>query len=244
MKRKFLIWSAVLTVVFGAALLQSCSADDDTFATEEYGYYTEDEIAAIKAMAKMYKLNIDVNECFYGPKKTMKEIEEEMLGVASILGKYEMVHKKDEDGRVVCVSRKKENFPRTVTRFVEGKGDWSGSTESACRNYMVSVTISWDVSQSLHSKRVSGTASAYVKNSQTNDFEEVGSGGISCSFSGDSSINFSGSITADKEVDDYVAQTTTFIKYSFSIQFGTLSTESKLGEFDLTAYQSEVVTPW
>ena len=244
MKRKFLIWSAVLTIVFGAALLQSCSSDADTFDTEVYGYYTEEEIETILALAEKYGLNIDINEKFCGVKSSIDELEKEMRGFASLLGKYEMVHEKDEEGKVYCMSRKKNEAPRTVTRFVEGKGDWSGSEESACRNYSASVTISWDISQDLQSKKVSGKASVSVKNPLTNDYESVGSGSLSCRFDGDSSINFNGNISAERQIDNFEEETTTFIKYSFSITFGTLDTKSKLGEFSLGASQSETTTSW
>ena len=66
MKRKFLIWSALLTVVFSAALLQSCSADDDSYTTEEYGYYTAEEIDAIKSLAAMYDLDVEIKLNNYG----------------------------------------------------------------------------------------------------------------------------------------------------------------------------------
>ena len=247
MKKSILVLSALLTLVVSGVCLQSCSSEYDEYTTEEYGYYTEEEIAAIEALAEKYGLTIDVNEKFYGSKISIEEIEADMVGFASLLGKYEMIHEKDENGEITCVSRKKidvPRIPRTVTRFVEGEGEWSGSTESACRNYNVSVKISWDVSQDLQSKMASGSATAYVKNLQTGQYESVGTGGVSCSFSGNSSIHFKGGVIAEKEIQDYENETTTLIKYSFSIMFGTVDTINKTGAFDITASQTETTTPW
>ena len=98
-KRKFLILSAALLTVCGAALLQSCSSEYEYYEpTSEYGYYTEEEIAAIKALGEMYGLSIDFNEDYNGIKYSLRDIEDEMIGLASLLGKYEMVHEKDING--------------------------------------------------------------------------------------------------------------------------------------------------
>ena len=42
------------------------SSEYDEYTTEEYGYYTEEEIDAIKAMAEKYELSIEIDENYYG----------------------------------------------------------------------------------------------------------------------------------------------------------------------------------
>ena len=144
MKRKILIWSAGLTIVFGAALLQSCSSDADTFATEEYGYYTEEEINAIMALAKKYGLNIELNEDYYGPKQNLSDFENEMIGLSSLLGEHELIQRDNGNGRVAYSSRKKgEDIPRSVTRFIEGEGSWSDSKSPTPLDFKINVKIKW-----------------------------------------------------------------------------------------------------
>ena len=144
MKKKFLILSALLTVVFSAALLQSCSADDDSYTTEEYGYYTAEEIDAIKALAKKYGLNIELNEDYYGPKQNLSEYENEMAGLSSLLGEHELIQQRKQNGMLTYTSRKKgESIPRSVTRFIEGEGSWSGSKSASPYDFTITVTIKW-----------------------------------------------------------------------------------------------------
>ena len=116
MKRKILIWSAVLTVVFGAALLQSCSSDDDNFATEEYGYYTEEEIDAIMALAEKYESDIEIDRNYYGEKSSLKEIEERLVGMMSLPGDYKLV----KEGDSYSFRKKEEEINRVKTRSAEG----------------------------------------------------------------------------------------------------------------------------
>lgn len=242
MKRKFLILSAALLTVCGAALLQSCSSEYEYYdTTSEYGYYTEEEIAAIEALAEMYGLSIDFNEDYNGVKHSLRDIEDEMIGLASLLGEYEMVHEKDTEGKTICVSRIKELGNRTITRAVEGKGEWSGSRESTCRNFSASVTISWDTSQSQNSKKVSGNAKLYVIN-MSGVSESVGEGKLTCSFSGDNGINFSGDLKGERTVEHYDKGTSTLFKYKFLIVHGTVNTSNKTGAFDISAHCTDSTT--
>ena len=90
MKRKFLVLSVTMLTVCGAALLQSCSSEFEYYdTTSEYGYYTEEEIAAIKALGKMYDSDLNVNENYYGEKLTLPEIERSIIDVLSLEGEYE-----------------------------------------------------------------------------------------------------------------------------------------------------------
>lgn len=234
MRKNFLILSVMLATAVGAVFLQSCSSEYEYYATEGYGYYTEEEIAAIEAMAEMYGLSIDFNEDYNGVKHSLRDIENEMIGLTSLLGEYEMVHEKDTEGKTICVSRKKELGNRTVTRAVEGKGEWTGSRESSCYNFSASVTISWDTSQSQKSKQASGKAKLYIKD-QFGALESVGEGNLTCNFSGDNAIDFSGNLNGERQVEHYDKSTSTLFKYSFSITHGTVNTSVKTGAFDLSA---------
>lgn len=90
--------SALLTLVVSGICLQSCSSEYDEYTTEEYGYYTEEEIDAIKAMAEKYELSIEIDENYYGVKQTLEEIEKEMQNCAALLGEYEMTPAKHGKG--------------------------------------------------------------------------------------------------------------------------------------------------
>lgn len=145
MKKSILVLSALLTLVVSGVCLQSCSSEYDEYTTEEYGYYTEEEIAAIEAMAEKYGLNLRMDENYYGEKLSLSEFEKEFKSILSIKGEYEMIPIKDTNGTVTCTSRKKgEMIERSSTRAAES---WSGSDNST--KYSVSVVVKWDFSKRL-----------------------------------------------------------------------------------------------
>ncbi len=212
MKRKFLILSAAVLTVCGAALLQSCSSEYEYYATEEYGYYTEEEIAAIEAMAEMYGLSLELNENYYGPKKSMIEHEEEMIGLSCLLGDYELIPTKTEDSKIVYKTKRKDTaYSRISTRSIEGSGTWSGSED--IKDFEISVEISWEGDGTLQGQKASGSVS--VSKKDTNTGSSYSEGSIFCSFIGDTGIAFTGWAS-------YYEGLST--KYSFTILGGNIST--------------------
>lgn len=146
MKKSILVLSAMLTLVVSGICLQSCSSEYDEYTTEEYGYYTEEEIDAIMALAEKYGVNIDVDKDYYGEKLSLDKFENEFKSLQTIVGEYEMVPIKDGRGRITFISRKKgEDLERSSTRASE-KGSWSGRNNNYSE-HCVSVTVSWDLSK-------------------------------------------------------------------------------------------------
>ena len=232
MRKKVLILSALLTVVLGAVSLQSCSSDD-SYTTEEYGYYTEEENNLVRAMAKKYGLNVELNEGYYGAKRSLAEIEEEMKGLSSLLGKHELKLAKKEDGKMVYSTVKDEShIARTATRTIEGSGSWSGSELSRDGEFSVSVTIAWS-GNGKDQQAASGSASISYADSYKDkeDSRDYSSGSVNCSFAGDSGINFGGQVSyshyerTDNKGEEHYAT------YQFSIDAGQVSTKSSSGSF-------------
>ena len=232
MKRKFLIWSAVLTVVFGAALLQSCSADEDTFATEEYGYYTEAENEMVRALAQKYGLCVEINEGYYGSKRSIIEIEEEMQALSSLLGEHKLILSKEEEGKLVYKTVQGDShIQRTATRAIEGPGSWSGSKKSRKEDYTVSVSISWQ-GKGSNNQSVSGKASISYRNAKTEDYS---SGSLSCKFAGDNGIDFSGNVSYSHYIETDEKGKQKYTTYRFSIEAGQVSTKTPTsGTFKVT----------
>ena len=235
MKRKFLIWSAVLTVVFGAALLQSCSADEDTFATEEYGYYTEAENEMVRALAEKYGLCVEINEEYYGSKRSIAEIEEEMKALSSLLGKHELKLVKKENDKLFYTTASDASCPsRVATRTIEG----SGISHGTCTidEFIVSVSVTWR-GNGKDDPSISGTASISYKNPSSYDYS---SGSLSCKPSGDKDIDFTGWVSYSHcEKVDYFTQKLHYALYHFTINAGQITTPSGSGTFTVTGGKSK-----
>lgn len=138
MKKKILILSAaMLAVVVGAALLQSCSSES-MYEEPTYGYYTEEEINVIKAMAEVYEVDVEVESDYNGKKLTMEEIEKDLIAFSNLPGEYELLPNKDSTEYYFV---KKELLNRTVTRSVEL--DNSGSFVVAGSELPFGLTVSW-----------------------------------------------------------------------------------------------------
>ena len=229
MKKKVLILSALLTVVLGAVSLQSCSSDD-SYTTEEYGYYTEEENNLVRAMAEKYGLNVELNEGYYGAKRSLAEIEEEMKGLSSLLGKHELKLVKKEDGKLVYSTVKDDShLARTATRAIEGSGYSSGSCEAG--DFTISVHVSWK-GNGTDKPTISGTASISHKNPTSYDYS---SGELSCKTAGDSGIDFTGWVSyARCENIDPMNQRLQYALYQFTIDAGQVSTTSASGTFIVT----------
>ena len=232
MKRKLLIWSALLTVVFGAALLQSCSADEDTFATEEYGYYTEEENELVRALADKYGLCVEINEAYYGSKRSIAEIEEEMKTLSSLLGEHKLMLSKEKEGELIYKTVQEDfHIQRTATRAIEGPGSWNGSKKSREEKFTVSVSISWNGS-GLNNQSVSGTASISYRDAKTEDYS---SGSLSCKIAGDNSIDFSGNVSYSHYTGTDEKGKQTYTTYKFAIEAGQVSTKTPAsGTFKVT----------
>ena len=187
MKRNFLILSALLTVVFGAALLQSCSADDDSYTTEEYGYYTAEEIDAIKALGEKYGISVTIDETTYEIKKTLEEFEEDIKMHASMLGEYELVPAEGGlDGEFIA-RKKGVDIARSTTRAAES-GSWGHSFTH--NSYNLSITINWKYPSNIHEL---GVASGELKATR-NALYYYGSLNCSMGSQGTDTVTFSGSI--------------------------------------------------
>ncbi len=212
MKKSILVLSALLTLVVSGICLQSCSSEYDEYTTEEYGYYTEEEIAAIEAMAEKYGVNIDIDKDYFGMKCTLNDIEREMKDLSGLMGNYEMTVQKNSNDLISYVSRKKD-YNHSLTRSVE-KGSWS-KTDYIDR-FSVDVSIEWDRSGRSR-EAISGSAEI------TGFFNSSSS--ISCKFVGSVHIDFSGSVTAS---NGYGAT------YKIFVDDGDLNTENNIGHFHLS----------
>lgn len=148
MKRKFLILSAALLAVCGAVLLQSCSSEYEYYdATEEYGYYTEEEIAAIKALGDMYNLNLIVDKNYYGLKNSLTEMERSIIEVLNFEGEYEFANLNyDDENRAhyATMMKKETDHNRVKTRSsesslpIQGSVYGIGGDSTPCK-----LSISW-----------------------------------------------------------------------------------------------------
>lgn len=186
MKKKFLVLSAMLTLVVSGVCLQSCSSEFDSYTTEEYGYYTEEEINAIEALAEKYGVNIDVDKDYYGEKLSLDKFENEFKSLQTIVGEYEMTPIKDGEGKTTFIGRKKgEDLERSLTRASE-KGSWSGKNKNYSR-YDVSVTVSWDLSKKFRYEILKAEATIVTGTYNTPDI-------ITSNFIG-SNIEFYGSVS-------------------------------------------------
>lgn len=233
MKRKFLMLSALLILVVCGFCLQSCSSEYDEYTTEEYGYYTEEEIANIEAMAQSYGLCLEMDDNFYGRKKSIKEYEEEFVAFSSILGEYELVPQKTENGNIGYISRKKHTNTRSTTRFIESDGEWSGSSENPTGNFTVNVKIEWEHNEFFGVKfkdEVSVTIKDKDKIKSAHSASDYSSGRVTCIEQGYSSIYFYGTASYSlctmynpdaKKSEDKIAYNT----YNFTISMGNISTD-------------------
>lgn len=158
MKKNVLILSALLTVVLGAVSLQSCSSDDN-YTTEEYGYYTEEEIVKMKMIAEKYNTTISVDENYYGKKASMEEFEETIIQFKNFPGDYQLV--KSADNEKYCLIKKSADMTsvnRLKTRAAElaMHGEVSVGTIYPRRPYNTcTIYLSW----TLPTGTVEGTAS-------------------------------------------------------------------------------------
>ena len=237
MKKKVLILSALMAVVFGAVSLQSCSSDENYTTTEEYGFYTEEENELVRAMAKKYGLNVELNEGYYGKKRSLAEIEEEMKGLSSLLGKHELELAKKEDGKMVyAIAKDDSHIARTTTRTVEGPGSWSDSKQDG--NFSISVEIKWD-GNGIDQQTVTGKASISYKYPSSYDYS--GGSDLQCSFAGDNGINFNGWVSyVQCESVDFMKQKVHYARYRFTIDAGQVSTNTPAsGTFIVNGGKSE-----
>lgn len=231
MKKSFLVLSALLTLVVSGICLQSCSSEYEEYSTEEYGYYTEEEIAQIMALAEKYDLNIEIRYDNYVKKKSLSDFEAKFQAISQLKGKYEMISVENNDGMENCICRKVEMpISRTTTSSLE-KGSWSGSRIASVlkvegfrayyENYNISVSISWDLKSNVYSERVKASA-------DISDLYNVGSE-IKAGLSGSEAIQFSGSIWGEEYDDD----DNEFVKYTFNIVGGEVNRKTKNGSFFL-----------
>lgn len=178
MKRKFLILSAMLVVVVSAVCLQSCNSD--SYIAEEYGYYTQEEIDAIKAMAEKYELSIEIDESYYGIKQTLEEVENEMLNCAALLGEYKMTP--SEDGKSFTSKKVIPEIARLTTRLPEGvapKGSWSKT--GGISSYELRISIDWEFDEKPEVPTVPGRA--WGGASVFEDITCIGGGSFNCQLS-------------------------------------------------------------
>lgn len=237
MKKSIFVLSALLTLVVSGICLQSCSSEYDEYTTEEeYGYYTEEETNAVKEMASKYGLSVVVNPDYYGVKRSLSDIEEEMKGLSSIVGKYDIVPMNVVGEKVVFTSVKRGQ-QRLVTRAIEGKGEWSGCYEKDI--FVITVSISWDCHDNLQTQKASGEVSINYENGNLAHYEDYSFGSIQCSFQGNSGITFEGSVSyaqynPNSSNDDQTDEKDSYILYSYSIIGGQVSVSpSTSGSFEV-----------
>lgn len=117
MKKSFLVLSALLTLVVSGICLQSCSSEYEEYTTEEYGYYTEEEIAAMKAIAEKYNTTIEVDENYYGKKASLAEFEGALIQLVNLPGNYQLVEL--EEGKGYSFVKKSADISRAKARVAE-----------------------------------------------------------------------------------------------------------------------------
>ena len=198
--------SATLAVIVCAALLQSCNSES-MYEEPAYGYYTAEEINVIKAMAEAYGLSIELDENYYGPKKTFPEFEEEMQSYADMLGEYEIVLEEGENNTFIA-NKKGDDLSRMSTRSTE---TWNDTFKKGI--YTFTLTIEWKESTD---NKMPGYASGYIKAScDSGDYF----GGLHCTLGskGSETVLFSGYISLPG--------------YTYSITNGRLNIRTKIGSF-------------
>ena len=242
MKKKILILSAaMLAVVVGAALLQSCSSES-AYEEPAYGYYTEEEINVVKAMAEAYGLSFELNEDYYGPKKTLHEFENEMIGLSALTGEYEMIPQRNRNGELTFTSqRKDEVVSRSVTRYIESDGKFSDVED--CDQFEISVTVKWEGDGTASGAKASGSSSVRKTGIANNSDRSPEKSLRHCMPLGDSGITFEGEaeyyeyigILTIKEKDENgkikEKKKAYFIKYTFEIRLGEINTNTNTGSF-------------
>lgn len=117
MKKSILVLSALLTLVVSGVCLQSCSSEYDEYTTEEYGYYTEEEIAAMKAIAEKYNTSINVDENYCGRKASLEEFENVIVQFVDLPGDYKLVELKNDEG--YSLVKKTADVNRAKARVAE-----------------------------------------------------------------------------------------------------------------------------
>lgn len=117
MKKSILMLSALLALVVSGFCLQGCSSEYDDYATEEYGYYTEEEIAEMKAIAEKYNTTINVDENYCGRKASLEEFEWAIIQLINLPGEYQLVESEDSEG--FCLAKKSNDINRAKTRVAE-----------------------------------------------------------------------------------------------------------------------------
>lgn len=214
MKKSILVLSALLTLVVSGICLQSCSSEYDEYTTEEYGYYTEEEIAEIMALAEKYDLNYKFDPNYYGKKYPLAVFEKEIKEFASIKGEYVVFEQTDTKSGTVVFKKKDSYIPRTRATTYEQKGKWTG--QNSIDTYEVSVTIEWDHYTNPLSKQVSG--SVFVRNGNCIDSK------INANYSGMLSITFDGHFSMFGHTGG---------SPEYKIKDGTLNIESRQGSYKI-----------
>lgn len=244
MKKSILMLSALLALVVSIFCLQGCSSGFDDYVTEEYGYYTEDEITEIETLAKSYGLCLEMDNNYFGRKKSIKEYEEEFIAFSSVLGEYEMIPQKAANGEITYISKKKETSTncRSTTRFIESDGEWSGSKENPTQKFTVNVKIEWKYNQ-YTGVRFTDEVSVTIKDTNNilsaHPASDYSSGSVTCIEQGYTGIYFYGNASYslctkyDKNAtnpDDKIAYST----YRFTINRGHISTNGPIsGSFSV-----------
>ena len=224
MKRKFLILSATLLAVCGAALLQSCSSEYEYYdETEEYGYYTEEEIKYINDFAEQLNVNIKANPEYYGKKPSIAEIESDIKDLAALIGKHKIIVS-SVDSTKNTTTRATSDLSRTKSRSLEApaKGYWYCIDQSSVNGYIIDVDIQWDLNANPDSKKVTGSA----KVQSYKDYQIVGQSNLRCSLSG-TSVLFGGQVRSSASSK---------YQFHFEIVHGTLNLVTSTGNFDVISH--------
>lgn len=147
MKKSILVLSALLTLVVSGICLQSCSSEYDEYTTEKYGYYTEEEIAEMKAIADKYNATINVDENYCGRKASLEEFEEAIIRIVNLPGDYQL--SESESGEGYSLMKKTADINRAKARVAElaSQGTVTVGTIYPRRPYETcTIYLSWSLS--------------------------------------------------------------------------------------------------
>lgn len=161
MKKSFLVLSALLTLVVSGICLQSCSSEYEEYSTEEYGFYTEEEITEMKAIAEKYNTDINVDENYFGRKASLVEFENAVIQFLNFSGDYQLVESIDNDG--YCLLKKSSDLSRTKARIAElpRNGQITVGTIYPRRPYNTcTIYLSWTLPSDPHEGSLTLSASS------------------------------------------------------------------------------------
>ncbi len=193
MKKTIIFVSAVVLILTGIALVQSCNND----YMDGMSGYTKQEKNELKALAKKYSLDFDVLDYYQNANIPFEDAKSDILLLASIPGDYELVQ--SEDGGVVS----KKKSAKIRLKNSDEAGSWSDyGYPGSGFNDRVTLTLEWDFSTPNYIVRINGSVEG-KGTWQVTDFLYNVSGAYPYS------ISFSGKLKSDNLVFHFVGNVKT-----------------------------------